>query len=460
MKTSKYNIYVDLPDSNNYLLVHGYTGAIDSVGSSIYHYLKNESFSLLTDNELEHLLRRGYITNKTENEEYERVAAIAKILANKENEKKNFTFIITYDCNFRCSYCYESKISENGNAWTKETFNNELIDAAYCMIDNSFGIHKNNTMMLCGGEPLLKINYAIVTNIVKKGIERGFKISAITNGYEIDAFKDLLGKDAISYLQITVDGSEQAHNKRRRHFSGVDTYNKIMENISMAISKQVFVSLRVNVDKDNINDLESLIVIFERNSWIQNNYIKCYLAPVRSCDNLHLGSDKKTNICAKDDNLLSVLDVYGMIKEKQKVNKKYSIFNPPGPVMTALLKDSLLAIKRPLFKGNHCGATSANIIFDPRGGIYSCLDFVGVNEEKIGCFFPEVEFEIKINQELTNRKIYNMENCSRCKYALFCGGGCLALSRNSFGNYMKSNCDQFPIIFKKSISEAFLENRR
>lgn len=41
LRRSDYTIYVKLPDSGEYLLVHGYTGAMDLVQPNVVEFLKN-----------------------------------------------------------------------------------------------------------------------------------------------------------------------------------------------------------------------------------------------------------------------------------------------------------------------------------------------------------------------------------------------------------------------------------
>lgn len=136
LRTSDYTIYVRLQESKEYLLVHGYTGAIDLVQSNVVEFLKNfgkpHRKVVVSNNTIDVLQQRGYLTEKTPEEERARVRELAEVLHKHQLKAgKGFLFIPAYDCNFNCPYCYEAAISRNGTGWTKEVMTKEMVDAAY-----------------------------------------------------------------------------------------------------------------------------------------------------------------------------------------------------------------------------------------------------------------------------------------------------------------------------------------
>ena len=80
LRTSSYMIPVKLEkEEDKYMLIHGYTGAIDIVTENLLEKIKSiakgHDFS---DNMLQQLIKRGYITTKTQEEEYAYVGTVAK----------------------------------------------------------------------------------------------------------------------------------------------------------------------------------------------------------------------------------------------------------------------------------------------------------------------------------------------------------------------------------------------
>ena len=228
LRVSSYMIPVKLEkEEGKYMLIHGYTGAADIVSDSFLNKIKsfadNHNFS---ESVLQTLIKRGYITTKTQNEEYEYVARMAKAL-HKESDilLASFTWVVSYNCNFRCPYCFEERNLKDGQ--NVLVFTKEQVDIAYAVQDRIQPHRKlrKNIITLYGGEPLLAENKDIVNYIVDEGRRRGYKFVAVTNGYEIDQFVNLLGEDGIYRLQITLDGPREIHNQRRIHYKDSNTFD-------------------------------------------------------------------------------------------------------------------------------------------------------------------------------------------------------------------------------------------
>ena len=75
-RPSSYNIIVPLErDSSKYMLVHGYTGAIDIASSNVVGLLKSKGsitkdIAIVSAETFDMLVARGYLTEKTREEEY------------------------------------------------------------------------------------------------------------------------------------------------------------------------------------------------------------------------------------------------------------------------------------------------------------------------------------------------------------------------------------------------------
>ena len=92
-RLSSYAIFTKLKDTEDkYMLVHGYTGAIDIATESIVSCLKSNAQLLqpsncsFSENTFHALVKRGYITNKTFEDEIEYVGDLAELFHKKDKE--------------------------------------------------------------------------------------------------------------------------------------------------------------------------------------------------------------------------------------------------------------------------------------------------------------------------------------------------------------------------------------
>jgi len=444
LRLSSYTISVKLEaEEDKYFLVHGYTGAIDIVEGECWRQIEHfSSDSNLSEEMIGILTKRGYLTTRTLEEEQQYVWKIANVLHRAQAKMKKFwSFVITYDCNFRCPYCFENKISKNGTQWTKKTFTKEMVDKAYQtmnLIEPHRELHKDE-ILLYGGEPCLRNNRDIVAYIIKKGIEGKYKFKIISNGYDLDYYESLLSKDYINGIQITIDGYKANHNKRKQHIIEGDSFDKVISNIDMVLRKEIHVILRINIDENNSEDLVLLKNFFAGNGFAENPYF--FFSPA-----ILVNTD--ANCKTKDIKFFSSESFIKMLEGKSLVeNQDFQIKNT---VLACLNNKKCYKLKSTI-----CPSQYGSFMFDPYGDIYTCLEMVGQKYHSIGNYKDNLVWT-KERDCWFSKNISNMECCSKCKYALLCGGRCLAKTRYiKEKGFVVSECKRFGYQFPKSINSAY-----
>lgn len=415
-RKSSYTITVCVDEKDKqYMLIHGYTGAIDLVSEQLLITLN--SFS--NENEFEPdvfqtLLKRGYLTEKTEDEERDYLKRMAMALFKRDTfSRKGFTFLVTYNCNFCCPYCFEKEIANE-----KAVFTKEMVDKAYHAIMQIASEEKlrSKGITLYGGEPLLRSNKKIVSYIIERGKEFGFTFSAITNGYDLEYYEDLLSEDAIRFLQITVDGIKERHNGRRVHRDGFSTFDKIVNNIGIALNKGVRVSVRVNTDRNNVNDLEELQALFTKMNYMDNELFSINTALLKNY--------------SKD-----TVNAYQYFSEKDFIewNKEHPLKISCQDYGAYMRIYSAIKNKQPLsFRSTFCSAQTTGFVLDPLGNIYTCWEVVNQEKHCVGNYASSDTINWNTEVLDTWRNVYISDNpaCSVCKYALLCGGGCPSQNLN------------------------------
>lgn len=137
MRASSYNISVNVDKKKNlYVILNGYTRALDIVNKSVYDFLKNNgNLGHVSEDTKNKLIKRGYLTSLTHCEEIQLVKHLLdKAHKDMRFKKYNFHFILSYDCNLRCIYCYENPILNGSYCLPKAKISKEYVDKAFEII--------------------------------------------------------------------------------------------------------------------------------------------------------------------------------------------------------------------------------------------------------------------------------------------------------------------------------------
>jgi len=166
------------------------------------------------------------------------------------------TIIPTYDCNFRCEYCWES-FNSSANMDT------DVINNIVQLIEKRKETIKYLEISWFGGEPLLQ------TELIKAMSEKLRPICAesdialrqkiATNGYLLTPTNlEILKKSGLSSLVVTLDGPRDIHNQRRFLSSGGETFDVILNNIKN-IDFIDRIDIAVNCDEKNVEHIDVLL---------------------------------------------------------------------------------------------------------------------------------------------------------------------------------------------------------
>lgn len=176
--------------------------------------------------------------------------------ARYQEQRYKILIYVTDACNFRCTYCIqEHKVHIMEDA---------VLDSILKHIEKMSQHVKCIEIDWFGGEPLLE--YQKIRNTMKKAIEIcarngcSIKGTMATNGYLLT--EEMLVEMVqlhISQMQITVDGNKETHDKRRILADGTGTFDKIIENINAAIKMGIRVTLRINIDEQNKDDIGEVL---------------------------------------------------------------------------------------------------------------------------------------------------------------------------------------------------------
>ena len=230
-------------------------------GTLVYHTLTGALSLLLPNGEMPEKTRQGLIRgwylvpeDFNERKHADDVKNIVRMLQPKGPEKTDFTILTTTDCNARCFYCYElgfKRISMSG----------ETARAAAEYIARACG-GKPVRLRWFGGEPLYNRDAidTICGVLQKHGVS--YESSMVSNGYYLDGatVKKAVDDWHLKKVQITIDGTEEIYNRTKAYIDAEgNPYATVMDNIQFALQAGITVTIRLNMDARNAEDLLLLL---------------------------------------------------------------------------------------------------------------------------------------------------------------------------------------------------------
>jgi len=438
LRVSPYNIYVPV-DQNEMLLIHAYCGSVDVVPLEVGERLQAGDLCL-DQVYLDFFLSRGYCTTRTPEEERTRLMALADKILERQRSSVNFVVMPTFECNFACPYCFQNDLRDSGRY--SGALSPDKVDAMFQAMESILAKKdsRNRKIVLYGGEPLLAKNRPVIEMVLAAGKGLGYVFEATTNGFELDAYLDLLGPGGIRRLQISVDGPAEIHNRYRVARSGESTFTRITENIERALDVGAFVNMRVNTNRGNLGGLEELARHIDQRGWVERQNFKAYVAAI------HEG-----------DNAGRQFFYVELLKELSRINRglgKTVLHNEGGEYGQRLLKlmrGKLAAAYSPVA----CSAHLGEYVFGWDGMIYPCWEVVGHEGGSIGRYEPVFEIDERKADRWHSRTLNKLPECQRCRYALFCAGGCALHSAKRSADLTTPYCQGFDSVFQYHMRNTY-----
>lgn len=354
---------------------------------------------------------------------YRRAHGIFRLLGNrfKNPPLTDYTIFTTTDCNARCFYCYE--LNSKRISMTEKTAE----DLAEYIFINSRGNKVN--LLWFGGEPLL--NYKVIDIITSSLKKRGvaFQSKMISNAY---LFDDKLIEKAkndwnLKWIQITLDGTEAVYN-RIKSYIYTDTKNspfiKVLNNIDELLEKKIFVSIRINVDMHNYNDIYELIKQLNERYSKYNAYCAIYFSLL--FDNCGKMATERTPEVKKF--------LYKKVNEFRKMTYD-----------TGLFRKRYLSSAR---KVNHCMADSdSSTTVLPDGHLGKCEHYI--DNYHYGSIYSESK-DYAMIEDFKTEITYN-NNCPACPLQPRC-------HVLKYCNHFKQECDSFERKSRFGVIEEEMKN--
>jgi uncharacterized protein len=417
MHPSKYNIIIKTRRTGKSYIINLLSGNADQLEPDEAERLNAGIF--LPDDDF---IQKGYFIEEADEALLYRNKYLT-FLDERDHDEIQLFFIPSYNCNFSCSYCYQSGYYKNG-----QMLQQEVTDAFFSYITNQFAGRKKY-VTLFGGEPLLnsKAHRNAIMYFLGKCAAGKMPLAVVTNGYYLEEYIEPLKQQEIKEIQVTLDGTETTHNKRRPLKSGEGTFKKIVNAIDKTLEAGMPVNLRIVIDKENISQLPQIAKFAIEKGWTNNPLFKT-----------QLGRNYELHYCQNNQQrLMTRVEMWEAVYELINQYPEILEFHKPAFSVSKFLADNR-ELPAPLF--DSCPGCKTEWAFDFTGRIYACTATAGKTDESIGTFYPSVMLDNKAILEWQNRDILSIRECANCNLQLACGGGCASVALNKTGHINAPDC--------------------
>ncbi|MBQ0052924.1 MAG: SPASM domain-containing protein [Bacteroidales bacterium] len=342
----------------------------------------------------------------------------------------HLTIAPTTDCNFNCFYCFERNKQP---LYMKESVMDSIVKYI-----SSFPLLRTIKITWFGGEPLMA-NNEIRTLYSKLSSIPNIKIvnsDIVTTGFYLDDDAIQMLKEVnVRNAQITLDGNKQSHNKIKYDTSGVDVFDRVINNVHDLINKypDFHITFRINLTKRNAAEYVDLHRFLISEFPGKNVGISPAFVADRNPNSKGRHSDSNIFFNNKEscDFVIELITKFG-------IPTTFTLY-PDQQLCECAIRDKMA------------------ISFDPLGFAYKCWERIGSYKYAIGKLNDSGSLEA-INQKELNRELYGadpLENteCCDCAYLPICHGGCpIKRIQNEYEGYDNELCTS-----KKGRIDQFLK---
>ncbi len=323
---------------------------------------------------------------------------------------KSICLNVAHDCNLRCDYCFAQTGDFGGQRMIMPP---ETGKKAIDFLIERSADRETLEMDFFGGEPLMAWDTVVATvdyaRKREKECGKKFRFTITTNGVLLDDEKtDYINRE-MSNCVLSLDGRKEVTDRIRRTLNGKSAYDVIVPKFQKLVEKRGDKDyyVRATFTKYNLDFTEDILHMRDL------GFVQLSAEPVVT--------DPKQPFAITESDLPRVFSEYDRLCDvmAHRTENKFNFFH-----FMIDLDGGPCAVKR--LRG--CGCGNDYVAIDPRGDIYPCHQFVGIDRWKMGNLF-DGSFDSDIKSYFAKTHVYSKEGCRDCWAKFFCSGGCNA---NSF----------------------------
>ncbi len=261
MKPSRYNFWATF-NPDQHLLFNGISGALYELTSqekdTVLKILSAPGGrDFLAESEMQQSLVDGGFLIPGHVDEIYLLTKQARA-ACAPHEILELFLVPTYECNFRCKYCYVN--------FKTGVMSREVERRIVKYFERVLPQYRQVNVTWFGGEPLLRLETVmrVSTKMTELASEHQTQLYSMvsTNGYLLsrEAVRELF-KAGIRFFHLTIDGPAVYHDQRRPLSSGRPTYERVKENLNNVLREieESRITLRMNADDSSVDSFYQVL---------------------------------------------------------------------------------------------------------------------------------------------------------------------------------------------------------
>ncbi len=316
---------------------------------------------------------------------------------------------MTDACNLRCRYCYINKNPKHMSIETAKTVVSRVAQECYRAGFDSLEIK------CAGGEPTIR--WDVIKELVDwLGTSSGkasinISVSILTNGTNLSSDLIDYAADRRVHLSMSLDGSEQWHDKNRPYANGQGSFRDVERSIDTLLQRDIRPGLITTITKHNVKGLTELA------EYCVNRGLHFRFSPYRQT--VTATEDLK---CGNDEMIFELRRCYEWLESHLPIEN-----------LGRIHKFSDISFRGP--KTRVCGIGDSEAAISIDGKLCLCqFDFDGV----IGDALSDSVLTLLKEQKKfvpASKEVDRITGCQNCEWRYICGGGCPMHARNCYGTF-------------------------
>ncbi len=422
MEPSSFNSLVDVDDQIHLAFNHTH-GRLIRASAPVARYLRREPGAELDQPTLAKLAARGFVVESPSRE----LDYVGHNLASFRHGRPvvNVSVVLTYACNMRCPYCYETASHPKETTLTPEMAHQLVLDIQRRV--DEIGA-RGVALTLYGGEPMVnrKVARQLVDELRAYVTEKklSFETILISNGTLItpEAIAEL--RFGLRFVQLTLEGSPAYHDTVRIGPSGQGTFHRILESARTILAAGVGVQWRIQVSPKDWRSLGECFAALDAAGVLHHPNVRLYFFPILDIQSV---CSAKSFACYEEYFSAEMLEHFWQLATTYRTN--------------------LFRLPRPVWDSPYCSFVNANTwVVDPSGRKFKCVAEIGHDDAvcgTIGPALPGAERSRARSRELRvlGRTGMDFAECRQCEYLPSCDAGCGFRAAASTGSWSNRCCE-------------------